>query len=181
MITNMDISILLFIQEHLRGTWDIFWIVITKLADGGWFWIALGVILCIFRKTRMIGMTLLLSLLINACITNLTLKNLIARPRPFQVCEDLVTLVPKPGSFSFPSGHTSVSFAGAFVLLRMVKKRYAVPAFLLAILIGFSRMYVGVHYPTDVIGGFCVGVVSSILACYIIQKWKWKKEGTKYE
>lgn len=177
-MTNFEISILLWIQENLRGVMDGFWIFITKLGDDGWFWIAVGVALLLFKKTRTVGFTLLIALLINMFLTNLTLKDLFARPRPYTVSPELVTLIEKLSSYSFPSGHTSVSFSGALVLYRMMPKKVGIPAIILAAMIGFSRLYVGVHYPTDVLGGIVVGIIASTASYYLIQFVK-KKIGEK--
>lgn len=168
MSANIELSILLYIQENFRGVMDGFWIAVTSLADKGWFWIALGLGLTIFKKTRMTGVMVLVSLAVNGCLTNLILKDLIGRPRPYTVCPELTTLIPKLTSFSFPSGHTSVSFSGAFVLCKKFPKKMGIPAVILATMIGFSRMYVGVHYPTDVLGGILVGVLASTAAYYLV-------------
>ncbi len=178
-MNEFEISILLWIQENLRGVLDGFWVAVTSLGDGGWFWISLGVAFLLFKKTRIVGITMLVSLMINGLLTNVILKALFARPRPFNVNPELLTLISKPTSFSFPSGHTSVSFAGALVLLKMLPKKAGVPAVILAAMVGFSRMYVGVHYPTDVLGGILVGMIASAAAsCLIsyVQKWKIEKK-----
>lgn len=168
-MANIDLAVLLWIQEHLRGVMDGFWIFITSLGDGGWFWIVVGVFLLFFRRTRTAGFTLLTALLINACLTNLTLKDLFARPRPYIVCPELTTLIEKVSGFSFPSGHTSVSFSGALVLYRMMPRKTGIPAVVLASMIGFSRLYVGVHYPTDILGGIVVGIIASTVSYYLVQ------------
>ena len=168
-MNQFEIEILLWIQENLRGVMDGFWVAVTSLGDDGWFWIAVGIALLLFKKTRPVGITLLLSLLINLCLTNLTLKDFFGRPRPFNVNPDLVTLIKPPSSFSFPSGHTSVSFSGALVVYHMMSKKIGIPAVVLATMIAFSRMYVGVHYPTDILGGIVVGIVSSIAAYFIVK------------
>lgn len=170
-ITNIDVSILLFIQEHIRMDWmDGIWKLITFLGDAGWFWIALGIVLLIPKKTRKVGLMALLALGLGALITNVTLKPLIARTRPFDLVEAIVPLVDRPHDFSFPSGHTCASFACAWVYYRMLPKKYGVPAVILAALIGVSRLYVGVHYPTDVLGGFLVGMISAMVICYGMKK-----------
>ena len=112
----------------------------------------------------------LLSMGAGALITNVCLKNLVARPRPYEVVEGLVPLIGKPTDYSFPSGHTCASFACALVLYRILPKKYGVPAVILASLIAFSRLYVGVHYPTDVLGGMFVGIFSSCLVLCIGKK-----------
>ena len=170
MITNLDLSIMLFIQESLRTeVFNEIWKFITHLGDGGYLWIALGVILLFFKKTRPNGFTVLFALLINLFITNIALKNLIARPRPFQVSDAIIPLIERPASFSFPSGHTSGSFSAMLALYKWVPKKIGIPAVVLAALVGFSRIYIGVHYPTDVLGGILVGVISSVAAYYLVQ------------
>lgn len=169
MMTNFEISILLWIQENLRGVMDSFWVFITSLADKGWFWIVVGVALLLFKKTRTVGVTVLISLLINHILTNEILKDLVGRPRPYIASPEIITLIKQLSSYSFPSGHTSSSFAAALVLYRMMPKRVGIPAVILAAMIGFSRMYVGVHYPTDVLGGIVIGLIASVASYYLVQ------------
>lgn len=170
MITNIDLSIMMFVQENLRGEiGNAIMKFITHLGDGGWFWIAIGVVLLLFKKTRVAGFSVLISLAINAFFTNMTLKDLIARPRPFHVSEAIVPLIAHPSSFSFPSGHTSGSLTAAFALYKTMPKKVGIPAVILASLIGLSRIYVGVHYPTDVLGGLAVAIVSSIWGCFLVK------------
>lgn len=173
-MNTFEISILLWIQENLRGFMDSFWVFITSLADKGWFWILIAAIMLFFKKTRTAGVTVLLALIFNHVMTNMILKDLIGRPRPYTVSPEIVTLIRQLSSYSFPSGHTSSSFAAAFVMYRMLPKKIGIPALTLAAMIGFSRMYVGVHYPTDVIGGMVVALVCSILAYYLVQMIKRK-------
>lgn len=181
-MNQFEVSILLWIQENLRGVLDGFWVFITHLGDGGYLWIAIGVALLLFKKTRAVGISVLLALLINLCITNISLKNIIARPRPFHVNPELMTLIKHPSSFSFPSGHTSGSFTAALVLFHLMPKKIGVPAVVLATMIGFSRMYVGVHYPTDVLGGIVVGIIASTVAILVVRFVKekvWQKQKSK--
>lgn len=168
-MNGFEVQILLWIQENLRGFMDAFWVAITSLADKGWFWILLAVMLLIFKKTRMVGVTMLVSLIINHFMTNMLLKDLFGRPRPYNVSAELETLIKQLSSYSFPSGHTSSSFAAAFIMYRMLPKKAGIPALVLAAMIGFSRMYVGVHYPTDVLGGIVVAFMSSVWAHYLVQ------------
>lgn len=157
-ITACDTEILLFIQEHLRSdAWNGFWKWITSLGDFGWFWILLALLLLFPKKTRNIGIIALTSLAINILLTNITLK-------------PLIPIIPKPFGYSFPSGHTSASFASAFVYYRMLPKKYGIPALILAALIGISRLYVGVHYPSDVIGGILVALFSSVVSYKLLNK-----------
>ena len=176
---SLDGNILLWIQEYVRADWmNGFWRLITSLGDDGLFWIGLGLVMLVFKKYRIAGGAGLLSMALNYLVTNMTLKNLVARPRPYTVLEDLTILVEKPGEFSFPSGHSSCSFAFAFAIYLLLPKKYGVPAMVLATLIALSRLYVGVHYPTDILGGFAVGIFCGLA----VVRWipglykKWKKK-----
>ncbi len=170
-IQNMDGALLLWIQEHLRAEFFTpFWKIITCLGDGGWFWILVTLILLCSKKWRPAGAAAALSLLIGFLVTNLLLKNLIARPRPYDAISAIVPLIARPSDFSFPSGHSTASFACALVCVRMLPKRYGIPAVCLAVLIAFSRLYLAVHYPLDVLAGFVIGLCASLTACCMIKR-----------
>ena len=176
-IQSIDTGILLFIQEHMRNeAFHGFWRAITFLGSAGWFWLALAVILLIPKKTRKAGFTALLSMGIGALISNVFLKNAVARIRPYDAVETIVPLVGKLSDYSFPSGHTCASFASAFVYYRLLPRKYGILTMILAVLISFSRLYLGVHYPTDVLGGFFIGLLSSILAYQIVESYLKKKQ-----
>ncbi len=166
-ITSIDKSILLFIQEFIRCNFlNKIMTFITTLGNGGFIWIALGVILISFKKSRKIGILVLCALILEFTVNDLILKNLVERVRPFNQFSDIIPLVKKPISFSFPSGHTASSFAAAGIIFLYTKKKYGIPALILATLIGFSRVYLGVHFPSDVIIGCLVGIISS----YVVYK-----------
>lgn len=173
-LLELDGNLLLWIQEFLRQEWMTpFWKGITFLGNAGWFWIALSILLLLPKKTRKLGIAGLIALAIGALITNVALKNLVARTRPYEVVEGLTLLVGKQSDFSFPSGHSCASFAAATAYYKMAPKghrKWGVLALVLAGLIAFSRLYVGVHYPTDVIAGIAIGVISGILAWMILKK-----------
>ena len=174
---ELDGNILLFIQEHLRFEWMTpIWKFITSLGDSGWFWILLTIILLLSKKTRKIGIASALSLAIGVLITNITLKNLVARTRPYEVVEGLSLLVERANDYSFPSGHSCASFASAFVIYKMTPGKFGVPALILAALIALSRLYVGIHYPTDVIAGTIIGIISALIALCIIKKYSENKK-----
>lgn len=171
---QIDGNILLFIQEYVRHDFMTpFWTGITSLGDSGWFWIAFSVILLIPKKTRKSGITALLALAIGALITNVTLKNLVARTRPYEVVDGLKLLIARQGDYSFPSGHTCASFAAALVYYRYFPRKWGIASITLASLIAFSRLYVGVHYPTDILGGLIAGALAAWLA------WKLMNHTTK--
>lgn len=135
---------------------------ITNLGYWGIFWIILGIGLSIIRKTRTIGILLLISVLLSGLINDLILKNIFSRNRPFIDLSWLTPLINKPIDYSFPSGHSFCSFACAYVVFSYNKK-IGIFAYILAFLIAFSRIYLGVHYPTDVIAGMLFGTVLGYL------------------
>lgn len=168
---KLDGDILYSIQEYIRTPiLTTFFIYITKLGDMGFVWIIVSLGLIIPKKTRKIGLISLLALLGSFIVNNLILKNLLHRVRPYDAISRIERLIQKPSDFSFPSGHTASSFAVASVFLRKLPRRYGIPAIILAALIGCSRLYLGVHYPTDVVFGMISGILISYLAEYIVGK-----------
>lgn len=167
----MEETILLWIQEHLRNPYlDPVVIFITHLGDSGWFWVVLTGIFLIFSKTRKTGIVSGLALLFSLLVNNVCLKNLVARTRPYDQIRELTRLVGEQVDFSFPSGHSAASFAAAFAIYLNLPKRYGVPALVLAGLIALSRLYVGVHYPTDVLFGSVSGICCALLAQLVVKK-----------
>lgn len=165
MTEAFDLPILLWLQEHFRSeALNKFWEVITFFGEKGWFWIALAVLLLIIPRTRYMGIPAVISFFVTAGINSVILKNLIGRIRPFEYSSLITPAVDKlPDSFSFPSGHAAISFAVALILLR-ADKRIGIPAVIFASLIAFSRIALGVHYPTDIIAGFLLAfAVSTII------------------
>lgn len=148
------------------------WILVffTRLGDVGIIWIIICVVLLLMRKYRKVGFIGLLALLIGAIITDLTLKGWIARERPFTYLSEErlkeVLIIQKLHSLSFPSGHTTSSFAVGLTLSYYLKQ-YRIPILLLASIIAFSRMYLYVHFPTDILAGIIVGSLSALLAILI--------------
>ena len=154
---------LLWIQEHIRSEEaTAFFRGVSHTVDKGAFWLVLSGGMCLFRGTRKTGVLALLSMGVNVLLVNVALKNLIGRERPFQKIEGLEILCHRPHDYSFPSGHTAVSFAAATAVLLGGYKRLGALLLLYAVLVGFSRMYLGVHYPTDVIAGALIGASSAL-------------------
>lgn len=167
-LIQLDGNCLLWIQENLRqDLLDPFWTGITSLGDKGWSWLALSLLLIVFPKTRKIGIMALSAMALCALVTNVCLKNLVARPRPYTQIPGLTALIPAQVDWSFPSGHTTASFASAGIYLQTLPRKYGIPALILAALIAFSRLYVGVHYPTDVLAGMLIGLLGSWIICRI--------------
>lgn len=164
-LVNAEKFLLLFIQDVIRGPiLTPFNIVVTKLGDGGMIWIGIAVILLFPKKTRKIGCMVILSLMGSLLINNLFLKNLVGRTRPYDIIGNLIPLIEKPTDYAFPSGHTASSFAAAGILYRKLPRRFGIPAVILAALIGLSRLYLGVHYPSDVLCGAISGIGISYAA-----------------
>ena len=151
---------------------------ISFLANVGWIWIVCAVAFLFFPKTRKIGLAVAFALIFSLIICNITIKPIIARVRPYDLREGIELIIARPTDFSFPSGHTSISFAGAIPML-LLNKRLGIPAVILATLIAFSRLYLYVHFPTDVLGGMIVGSLCGALgyfAAKLIYKRFIKKE-----
>lgn len=174
----MEIHILDLIQNLRTPLGDIIVPFITRLGDAGILWIILTVILLLIPKTRKTGIILTAALLVDLALCNLLLKNLVARTRPFDVNTAVQLLVAKPKDYSFPSGHTAASFASVTALYLAGEKKMWKAAFVLAVLIALSRLYLYVHYPTDIIGGVIFGSLSGYMG-YRIVEWMRKKKKIK--
>ena len=192
LLATLAIAFDLPILEWIRANvWcevlDVAMPIITTFGDGGIFWIAWSVLLMFFPKTRKTGLGMAFALAMGLVVCNLTLKPMVARIRPYDLQAELgVTINLLQGAmhdFSFPSGHTIASFEAATVLLKNSKK-LGIPAYILAILVAFSRLYLYVHYPTDVIASIILGtlfaLIGDALASVIAPKIRFGKRG-KYE
>lgn len=181
-LLTFDMKVYQF-AEQLRGpVFDKIMVFFTHMGDGGYFWIALSVVLLLFKKTRKYGLAMAGALAAASLLNSIVLKSLFDRPRPYimdisnwqRVATDgWMYEMPfeslKEKSVSFPSGHTASSFAAAIGVFYIDKKKGIVPL-IVAALIGFSRIYIHVHYPSDVVGGVITGVVFGLLACVVIFK-----------
>lgn len=168
-MTNFDFSILYWIQDHIvcEALTPIMK-AITTAGNGGIIWIALCVILICFKKTRRIGIAAAISLALVGLLNNDIIKPIVERPRPFQQ-QEIELLIAAPGGFSFPSGHTSSSFAVATAVF-LKDKKIGIPALILAALMGFSRLYFFVHFPSDVFVGMLEGIFVAIAVTFAIDK-----------
>lgn len=154
--------------------------VITRLGNSGIFWILLAIALLLIPKTRKLGFTMAAALLMDVLLCNGIIKPLVARIRPFDLNTAVKLIIAKPTDYSFPSGHAAASFAATSALYFRRSKLW-IPAFLLALLISFSRLYLYVHYPSDVLAGIALGILLGYLAKLVTdvvfhQTDRWKKK-----
>ena len=165
---SFDLPVLDWIQANLQsGFMDKFMPFITKFGDHGTFWMIVAALLFIFPRTRKTGLGMAIAMMIGLLVCNVTLKPLVGRIRPYdlQLQEFGITiqlLGERMHDFSFPSGHTIASFEAAVVMLKNSKK-LGIPAMILAVLISFSRLYLYVHYPTDVIASVILGTLFALI------------------
>ena len=169
---NPEISFLNGIQAGLQSpALDFFFRYYTLLGEAIVF-VILSVVLILFKKTRRIGITISVAILLGALFGNMILKNIVARPRPYNDPNAVINaarlLIKIPGDYSFPSGHTLAGFNSALTLF-YYKKIPGAAALAGASLLAFSRMYLFVHYPTDILGGLLLAVICSISAFYMVK------------
>lgn len=174
-ITQWDTDVLFWFQDHLRADWlNPIMKVITHLGDGGIIWILLCIALLIPKKTRRIGLVAAIALAFSFCVNDLIIKHLVNRVRPYDAIQGLVRLIGPESSTSFPSGHSSAAFSTTTGILLASHKKWPVwPKLLIvffACVIAFSRIYVGVHYPSDVIMGMVVAISCSLIAYLVFCK-----------
>lgn len=165
-----ELAVLDFIAEHLRcGFLDFVMPKITLLGDAGIFWIVLALVLLIPKATRKTGCMMAVALILGLVVCNITIKPLVGRIRPYDVKGIEPYLASIQHDPSFPSGHTTASFECATVIL-IRHRKWGIAACVLAALIAFSRMYLYVHYPTDILAGLVLGVIFGILGVFIVNK-----------
>lgn len=168
-----DGPILTFIQQHFHNpVTDAFFPFVTYLGELGACWAFLSLVLLFMKKYRRAGILMLAAMLLGTLLGEGLLKHLICRPRPFQYISSdfLPLLISPPSGYSFPSGHTCASFAAASALFSQ-HRREGIFAFLLASLIGFSRMFLLVHFPSDVLAGALLGAFLGFGTAFLYQKW----------
>lgn len=173
-------KILMFIQEYIRcPLLTDFFVFITRLGDSGIIWIFATIILLCIPKTRSVGIMSAMALTLSLIINNGVIKNLVCRTRPYDAVSDLKLIIERQHDYSFPSGHTASSFVSATVFFRNLPKYIGIPALVLACLIAISRLYVGVHYPSDVIAGVVSGIFLAVIAEFIYKHISIKSKNTK--
>lgn len=173
---------ILFALQNLHCAWlDPIMIFFTTLGNNGIVWIAIALLCICFKKSRRCGILMILTMLFCLAIGNGLIKNLVGRPRPFQVLGDSsMLIIPPPAEFSFPSGHTMHGFTAA-VMIFLHNRKAGAAAVLAAIVIAFSRMYLFVHFPTDILGGAVIGTLAAIMIFALAEKLKSKPETVLYQ
>ena len=181
MFLNFDLSVFEWIQSIQCGFLNTVMVFITTLGNAGAIFIVLALVLLCTKKYRKAGLAVAVALIVMLICNDLFLKEFFARPRPFNLLatdpekyafwgEGYVypELIGKPSSYSFPSGHTSSAFAAAIALL-CHNRKLGIPVTIFAAIMGFSRIYVEVHYCTDVIAGVVSGTICALIAVLIVK------------
>ena len=166
---NIELKILDWFQTLHTPVLDKFMTSVTKLGNAGIFWIILTVLFLLIPKMRKTGVVMAAALIIDLLLCKVLLKNFVARTRPYDVNTGIQLLVAKLRDYSFPSGHTAASFASATALYFAGEKKLWKPALVLACLIAVSRLYLYVHYPTDVLGGVVIGIIAGYLGYRLVK------------
>lgn len=177
-IQNADLSVVRFIRENLTCPFlDFLMPAITKLGEKGIFCLILALLFIIINKgkSRKTGLVMLIAIVTGFIIGNLTLKPLIMRQRPCLI-DGVALLVKNPDDYSFPSGHSLVAFETAVPIFMCMSKKWGVLALAIACLMAFSRLYLYVHFPTDVITGAILGTLFAILAKMVVEYFQKKKK-----
>lgn len=172
-LMHMQALFLLFLQDTIRT--PLLTRILeftTDLGNMGFIWVVPALLLLFKKKTRPLGIAVLTALVLSLLITNSVLKNLVKEARPFVTYPEIIPLVThvSASSYAFPSGHASASFAAAPLFFHYLPKKFGIPALILAFLVSFSRLYLGVHYPLDVLAGVVIGLGCAWLAVKMVQE-----------
>lgn len=170
-LTNFELSILDFISVNLTNpVLDFLMPIISAVCNHGEIWIVCSVILMCFSKTRKAGVSVAVALILGFLIGNMTIKPLVARIRPYELTQ-VSLLISQPKDYSFPSGHTLASFESAFAIF-FNNRKLGIVALIVASVIAFSRLYLYVHFPTDIIAGVILGFVIAVVSKKLSDKIK---------
>lgn len=171
---DWEFRLLDWIQELHTPFGDALMPFLSRLGDFGLIWIILAAVLLLVPKYRRLGFVVAAALIADLILCNIIIKPLVARTRPYDVNTLIELIVAKPFDYSFPSGHTAAAFAAVSAMF-FVKNRLWIPAGVLAVLIAFSRMYLYVHYPTDILGGIIVGIVCGAVGAAVVREVEKRK------
>lgn len=177
-MTEFELGILESIHSLQSPFLDFIIPKISFLGNAGMLWIATAIILVHFKKTRRCGVALGATLIICLILDNLLLKNIVSRERPFNVDESIKLLIPEPTDYSFPSGHTLSCFACTTVFMYYYRRPFGYITLVFSIIIGFTRLYLRVHFPSDVVSGAIIGIAFGVLGI-ILTEYAYKKISAK--
>lgn len=168
-----ELGILDWIQANLRcGVLDVLMPALSWTCNHGEIWIVLAAVLLAVKRCRRQGLAVGCALITDLVLCNLILKPLVGRVRPF-VVQPVALLIPPPTDASFPSGHTAASFAAVFALKASGSPLWK-PALAVAVAMAFSRLYLYVHWPSDVLGGALVGAAAGFIGAWIARRLRRK-------
>ena len=166
---SWEFDFLYALQNIHKPILDKIMIVLSTIGDAGLLWIGVAILLICMKKYRKCGLQVAVAMLLTFIVGNLILKNMIHRDRPCWIDPSITLLVKSPSDYSFPSGHSMNGFTASVSILQCDKK-LGIPAVILATAIAFSRLYNFVHFPTDVIAGIVIGIVSALFVNYLFQR-----------
>lgn len=166
---SWEFDFLYALQNIHNPVLDKIMIVLSTIGDAGLLWIGVAILLICMKKYRKCGLQVAVAMLLTFIVGNLILKNMIHRDRPCWIDPSITLLVKSPSDFSFPSGHSMNGFTASVSIL-LCDKKLGIPAVILASAIAFSRLYNFVHFPTDVIAGIVIGIVSALFVNYLFQR-----------
>ena len=166
---SWEFDFLYALQNIHNPILDKIMIVLSTIGDAGLLWIGVAILLICMKKYRKCGLQVAVAMLLTFIVGNLILKNMIHRDRPCWIDPSITLLVKSPSDYSFPSGHSMNGFTASVSIL-LCDKKLGIPAVILAAAIAFSRLYNFVHFPTDVIAGIVIGIVSALFVNYLFQR-----------
>lgn len=170
---QLELGILDWIQSNLRcGVLDALMPALSWTCNHGEIWIVLAAVLLAVKRCRRQGLAVGCALVTDLVLCNLILKPLVNRARPFAV-HPVALLIPPPGDASFPSGHTAASFAAVLALKASGSPLWK-PALAVAVVMAFSRLYLYVHWPSDVLGGVIVGAAAGLMGAWMARRIGWR-------
>ena len=170
-IPMFDFNVIKFIQDNFHNpVSDAIFPFITHLGEAGAIWIAAAIIMVCFKKSRKCGILALCAMTVTFLFGEVFLKNVVCRVRPCNQFPEVAMLITRPRSFSFPSGHSASSFAAATIIF-WFNKKFGLLAIATAALIAFSRVFLFVHYPTDILAGALLGILISMLTIVVYKKF----------